>query len=87
MQPFSQHSSDHEALVALLALGVLGEGAQRSFTPHLLGCNRCQAIFAQDRQTVAWLSALTPEVEPSVGFEQRLLQRAAEAVRRGRLES
>jgi hypothetical protein len=47
------------------------------FEEHATRCQRCQVIMRLDRETLNELSLAAPEMEPSPGFKERLMQRAA----------
>ena len=75
--PGAGHSPDFEELAGLAALRVLEGDELSSFEQHAAGCARCRSILDRDRQTLARLSLAAPEMDPSPGLKERLLQRAA----------
>lgn len=75
--PASDHSSEHEELAALYALRALEGEEVAAYERHLAACLLCQAYVERDRLTLMPLNIVPPEMEPSPGFKDRLLQRAA----------
>ena len=62
-----------EAELAELALGALYKGGQVALLGHIASCEDC----LQDLVTIAdELLLLAPEVDPPVGFDERVLERA-----------
>lgn len=78
----ASHTDEQAERAALAALGVLEQPELGEFELHLASCQHCQTILAQDRQTVARLSAVAPEMEPAGDFKDRLLRRAREEMTR-----
>jgi hypothetical protein len=58
---------------AELALGVLSGAERAEAIMHVNGCARCQALVNELTETADALTLLAPELEPSAGFEQRVL--------------
>jgi hypothetical protein len=56
-----------------LALGVLGGAERAEAIAHVNGCARCQALVNELAEVADALPLLAPEIEPPVGFEQRVL--------------
>jgi hypothetical protein len=56
-----------------LALGVLGGAERAEAIIHVNGCARCQALVNELSEAADALPLLAPEIEPPVGFEQRVL--------------
>jgi hypothetical protein len=56
-----------------LALGVLGGAERAEAIMHVNGCARCQALVNELTEAADALPLLAPEIEPPVGFEQRVL--------------
>ena len=56
-----------------LALGVLGGAERAEAIIHVNGCARCQALVNELAEAADALPLLAPEIEPPVGFEQRVL--------------
>ena len=56
-----------------LALGVLGGAERAEAIMHVNGCARCQALVNELTEVADALPLLAPEIEPPVGFEQRVL--------------
>lgn len=84
MEPSSaDHTPDHEQLAALSALRLLQGDERRAFEAHLAACPRCEQIVGEDRHTLAELAAIGPEVDPSPGFKERLLERARRELHSG----
>jgi hypothetical protein len=76
-QPAPDHTPDTEGQACLFAFGVL-EGAELArFERHLAMCGRCAEVVDGDRAIVSTLSLTAPDVEPSPGFKEQLLARAA----------
>lgn len=72
--PVDDHTEEFEQLAGLAALDVL-EGAELArFEQHSAHCERCRLMVRGDREALAHLA---PELDPSPGFKERLLQRAA----------
>src|SRR5215204_835580 len=72
----ADHSEEFEQLAGLQALDVLQGEERERFEEHAARCQRCQVIMRLDRETVVQLSLSAPEMDPSPGFRERLLQRA-----------
>ena len=73
----AEHSRDFEELAGLAALRVLEGDELVAFERHSAACQRCAAMVRADREAVVRLGLTAPEMEPSPGFKERLLQRAA----------
>src|SRR5690349_2936536 len=76
-QPAPDHTPDAEAQAGLYAFGVLDGAELARFERHLAACGRCADVVDGDRAIVSTLSLTAPEVEPSPGFKEELLARAA----------
>ena len=61
----------------MAALQALEGDELSAFDQHARTCQRCQAIERADREAVALLGLAAPEMDPSPGFKERLMQRAA----------
>jgi anti-sigma-K factor RskA len=73
----ADHSEDFEQLAGLAALHAL-EGEERArFERHAQQCERCRTIVRLDRETLRNLSLTAPDMDPSAGFKERLMARAA----------
>ena len=75
--PVPGHTRDFEELAGLAALRVLEGDELSMFEQHAQTCQRCRAIERADREAVMRLGLAAPEMDPSPGFRERLLQRAA----------
>src|SRR5919199_3724513 len=75
--PAPGHTRDFEELAGLAALQALEGDELAEFEQHARTCQRCQAIERADREAVALLGLAAPEMDPSPGFKDRLIQRAA----------
>lgn len=75
--PAAGHTRDFEELAGLAALQALEGDELSEFEQHARTCQRCQAIARADREAVALLGLAAPEMDPSPGFKERLMQRAA----------
>jgi anti-sigma-K factor RskA len=76
-QPAPDHTPDAESLAGLYAFGIL-EGAELArFERHLADCGRCAEVVDGDQAIVSTVSLTAPEAEPSPGFKEGLLARAA----------
>jgi anti-sigma-K factor RskA len=75
--PAPDHSAEDPELAALYALRVLDGDELAGFERHLSACPVCRGTVAQDRRTAAALTVVADEMEPSAGFRERLLRRAA----------
>ena len=73
----ADHSEEFEQLAGLAALRVLDGEEQARFDQHARQCERCRMIVRLDRETLGNLSQAAPEMDPSPGFKERLLARAA----------
>jgi hypothetical protein len=62
-----------------LALGLLGGDDRAAALAHLQGCERCRDDVAALSGLHERMRALVPPVEPSAGFETRVLARLADA--------
>jgi hypothetical protein len=81
-QPADDHSEEFEQLAGLVALRVLeGEELER-WQLHAGNCERCRMTVRLDREALARVSLAAPEMDPSPGFKQRLMQRAADELAR-----
>lgn len=76
-QPAPDHTADAESLAGLYAFGALDGAELARFEAHLDGCGRCGEVVDGDMAMVSALSLTAPDVEPSAGFKERLLARAA----------
>jgi anti-sigma-K factor RskA len=74
--PAADHSEEFEQLAGLQALRVLEGDELARFEEHASRCERCRLIMRLDRETLRELSLAAPEMEPSPGFKERLMQRA-----------
>ena len=74
------HTLEHEELAALYALEALGHPERAHFEQHLGACQQCAWILRQDRETLGALAELAG-LEPSPGFRERLMARAAALAR------
>ena len=78
--PVDDHTEEFEQLAGLMALEVL-EGEERlRFEQHAATCERCRVIVRLDREALA---RAVPEMEPSPGFKERLLDRARQDLAAG----
>ncbi len=76
--PVDDHTQEFEELAGLSALQVLeGEELER-FERHAALCERCQVMVRLDREALAHVSLVAPEMDPSPHFKARLMQRAAQ---------
>jgi anti-sigma-K factor RskA len=75
--PAADHSEEFEQLAGLQALRVLEGDDLARFDEHAARCERCRLIMRLDRETLRELSLAAPEMDPSPGFKERLMQRAA----------
>jgi anti-sigma-K factor RskA len=73
----SGHTRDFEELAGLAALRALEGDELSEFERHAQTCPRCRAIERADREAVRRLALLAQEMDPSAGFKERLMQRAA----------
>ncbi len=73
----ADHSEEFEQLAGLAALRVLDAEEHTRFEEHAAQCERCRTIERLDRETLASLSVAAPELDPSPGFKDRLMARAA----------
>jgi anti-sigma-K factor RskA len=87
--PVDDHTQEFEQLAGLSALDVLEGDELARFERHAAQCERCRLMARLDREALAGLALTAPEMEPSPGFKERLLQRAADelAARPRRLEA
>lgn len=76
-RPSHDHPAEHDEQAALYALDDLDGPERAAFEAHLLGCSRCRETVEQDRVTLARLSHAVAEMDPSTGFKERLLRKAA----------
>lgn len=70
---------DVEALAAELALGTVSGSERASALSHLARCPSCRRLVDDLSEAADPLLLLTPEVEPSIGFESRVLRSTTEA--------
>lgn len=77
-QPYEQPSRHDPELAGLFAVGALDDPEKAAFEAHLAACAVCASIVAEDRATLRRLLLASPEREPSPGFKERLMQRAAQ---------
>ena len=75
--PASDHTQDAEGLAGLYAFGVLDGAELARFEHHLAGCGRCAKVVDGDRVVVSTLGLNAPAADPTPGFKERLLARAA----------
>jgi anti-sigma-K factor RskA len=75
--PAPDHTADAENLAGLYAFGALDGAELLRFERHLADCGRCAEVVDGDMAMVSALSLTVPDVEPSAGFKERLLERAA----------
>lgn len=73
----ADHSEDFEQLAGLSALHALEGEEQARFERHAQQCQRCRMIVRLDGETLRNLSLAAPEMDPSPGFKERLMARAA----------
>jgi anti-sigma-K factor RskA len=73
----ADHSEEFEELAGLSALRILEPEEQARFDQHAAHCERCRMIVRLDEETLAGLALTAPEMDPSPGFRERLLERAA----------
>jgi len=73
----ADHSEEFEQLAGLQALRVLDGEDRVRLEEHAARCERCQLIMRLDRETLTQLSLSAPDMDPSPGFKERLMQRAA----------
>jgi hypothetical protein len=71
--------ADVEALVAELALGLVGGPERADALAHIDGCSRCRAMLDELSSAADELVLLAPPAEPPIGFEQRVLARLSPA--------
>jgi hypothetical protein len=64
-----------EADLAELAAGVLDTREEAELLSHLVSCSSCATEFEQLASVAQSLLLLVPEIEPTDGFESRLLDR------------
>jgi len=76
-QPAPDHTADAESLAGLYAFGALDGAEYERFERHFRGCGRCAEVVDGDLAIVSSLHLTVPDVEPSPGFKERLLERAA----------
>jgi anti-sigma-K factor RskA len=75
-QSAPDHTADAESLAGLYAFGALDGAELLRFERHLADCGRCAEVVDGDMAMVSAFSLTVPEVEPSAGFKERLLERA-----------
>jgi anti-sigma-K factor RskA len=73
----ADHSEEYAQLAGLSALRALDGEDEERFEQHARLCERCRLIVRLDRETAANLSLAAPAMDPSPGFKERLMQRAA----------
>jgi anti-sigma-K factor RskA len=76
--PVDGHTEEFEQLAGLSALDALDGEDRARFERHAADCARCRRMERLDREAVAGLSLVAPEIDPSPDFKARLMQRAAE---------
>jgi anti-sigma-K factor RskA len=76
--PVDDHTQEFEQLAGLSALAALEGDELERFEAHAAHCERCRVMVRLDREALAKLSLAAPEMDPSPGFKERLLQRASE---------
>ena len=76
--PVDGHTEEFEQLASLSALDALDGEDRDRFERHAADCARCRRMVRLDREAVAGLSLVAPEMDPSPDFKARLMQRAAE---------
>jgi anti-sigma-K factor RskA len=73
--PVNDHTEEFEQLAGLVALDILEGDELARFEQHAARCERCRLMVRLDREALA-LAA--PEMDPSPGFKERLMARAAQ---------
>jgi hypothetical protein len=71
-----------EADLAELATGVLDRREKAALLSHLASCSSCATEFEQLASAAKILLLLVIEIEPSIGFENRFLDRLESCARR-----
>jgi anti-sigma-K factor RskA len=85
--PVDDHTDEFEQLAALAALGAL-EGEERArYQQHAAQCERCQVMVRLDREALAALALVAPEMDASPGFKERLMRRAAQELTQSSTEA
>src|SRR5437899_2745143 len=62
-------------LLPELALGILGGEERARALDHIAVCARCEALLADMSRVADDVLLLTPQQEPSIGFEERVIRR------------
>jgi anti-sigma-K factor RskA len=73
--PVDDHTEEFEQLAGLAALEILEGDELARFEQHVDQCERCRLMLRLDREALA---VAMPEMDPSPGFKDRLMQRAAQ---------
>src|SRR4051812_12974863 len=76
--PVDDHTEEFEELAGLSALHALEGNELERFERHAATCERCRVMVRLDREALASLSLVAPEMEPSPDFKARLMRRAAQ---------
>ena len=76
--PVDDHTQEFEELAGLSALHVLDGEERERFDRHAAHCERCQVMLRLDREALAHVSLLAPDMDPSPDFKARLMRRAAQ---------
>ncbi|MGH9224676.1 MAG: zf-HC2 domain-containing protein [Acidimicrobiales bacterium] len=84
MSDLGAHCPDVEAQAPELALGTLSGPERASALAHLAQCPTCRRLVDDLATTADPLLLLAPEMEPSIGFESRVLAAASGAADRAR---
>jgi hypothetical protein len=71
----SQRCSEIRELLPELALGILGGEDRARALDHIAGCGTCEASLADYSRVADDVLLLTPQQEPPIGFEERVIQR------------
>ena len=74
--------ADVEALAPELALGIVSGPERASALDHLANCPSCRRLLEELAPVADSVLLLAPEVEPSIGFESRVLAATAAPERR-----
>jgi anti-sigma-K factor RskA len=76
-QPAPDHTPDAEGQAGLYAFGILDGAELARFERHLSACGRCAEVVDGDQAIVSTLGLMAPDAEPSPGFKEQVLARAA----------
>jgi anti-sigma-K factor RskA len=76
--PVDGHTQEFEQLAGLSALHVLEGDELARFERHAAQCEICQVMVRLDREALAQVSLVAPEMDPSPDFKARLMRRAAQ---------